>query len=627
MSAVSIPVPEFESLTPALERHIQAAIAATTNTPPPIIRCRFQSGCLSVLADQAQVATTTHAQITQFRVLIRAIDASLAKFSALTEGVSASAGKLPVQVYLRQQGAQHPYAARKREWQRPQASPAEAPATGTELPAAVPQTSPPHPPGTLVLLPPPELPPASVLEEGAIPCTHQIPVDTPWQQSWQPVLQSWRNWPVRSALGLVALGLTIGSIAYGISRPCLLGSCDRRQTAANLSDSALGQLPVTPTPAEIAQAHQDLQAAVNLLSGIPPWSPHHSAVQTDLHDYRAQLQEVDWFMTAQKHAIAAAEMSQDPPHPIPRWVDVHLRWQKALTVLRRIPNDSSLAGFAQRKLTEYEANYQAIGHRLIIEEQAEVSLNAALQAGQLAANQTAQATTPSTWLLAQRQWQEAIQTLTQIPQGTMAYQEARSQLQEYRLQLAHVRTYLNREKAGQRAYEAGLARAAAAQSAEQDQEWLLATQQWQRAQMHMAQVPENTAYYSEAQHYLRTYRTALQQAEQGARQAVVLQRIDADLTALCPTDGGICTVTQGPQQIIILLNQPYDQAIRQSISPPSTQASGAQTAAVVAQTHQLVQRIMQIGNQIQLPITLYTTDRQFIAQYKPEYGGFSQELP
>jgi hypothetical protein len=141
----------------------------------------------------------------------------------------------------------------------------------------------------------------------------------------------------------------------------------------------------------------------------------------------------------------------------------------------------------------------------------------------------------------------------------------------------------------------------------------------------MRQVPKNTLRYADAQALLDSYQASLKQAQTKLKQAVALQSIDEDLATLCPLTDGICTYTYSPQEVALTLRDPYDSAIRQSISPPSTQGRLNRNNAVMAETHQLVQNIMQLGNQVQLPIVIYDDNRQLIARYKPEYGGFVKE--
>lgn len=446
----------------------------------------------------------------------------------------------------------------------------------------------------------------------------------PWQTRWQQLTTHWQALPWRSVGGLVAAGVAVGVVTYGVSRPCLVGSCERRQTASDLSLASVDQLQGRPTPDEVSSAHKDLQKAIRLVSAIPPWSSHYDAAQADLLRYRTQLSDLEWIIAAQRDATEASEKSQDPPHPVPLWVEVHLLWQKAVTHLGRVPDDSPLAAFAQTKQREYETNYQAIGDRLAVEEQAEANLNEALQAAQLATAQTETATTLTEWLTAQRAWDRATQALSKIPQGTLAYQEARSLLSDYRSQMVQTRTRVTFEKAGERAYQEALADAAQAQAAERNDQWTQAVTHWSEAFAQMRQVPKNTLRYAEAQGQLTTYQASLKQAQTKLKQAVALQTIDDDLADLCPAAAGICTYTYSSQGIELTLREPYDSAIRQSISPPSTQGRLSRNDAVITETHELVQNIMQLGNQVQLPIAVYDNNRQFIARYKPEFGGFSK---
>ncbi|NER79814.1 MAG: hypothetical protein F6K42_09580 [Leptolyngbya sp. SIO1D8] len=626
---------ELDRFVMALEGRIQAVIAQTTEHAPPTIRCRFQQGRLLVLSEDTHAASTAPARNQRFRKLAIATGTGLTE-TEFPEALLTAENALPVRLYLRQRGTASPYAARNWSWKPADVVSDLFDHRGFNAPPKTPHDQQEPSEGALVLLSP-----SSHFQNPSTPEQSPDTVATPpnqlrtklrqalqglsGEQRWQTLVETWQDLPWRSITGLVAIGLTIGSIAYGVSRPCLIGSCNRRQAASDLSQTALTQLKGTPTPSAVNQAHADVLKAVRLLSAIPPWSPHYDTAQADLARYRSHLADLEWVIKAQKNATIASEKSQNPPHPVPVWVEVHLLWQKAITDLRRVPEESVLAGFTRQKLTEYEANHTAIGQRLAAEERAEANLNQALQMGQLAVARTEEAANLSAWLMAQQEWQRAVTSLSQIPQGTLAYDEARSLLEDYRTQLMQTRTRVNLEKAGERSYQAGLTNAAEAQTAERVNQWTLALDKWRRANAHMRQVPQNTLHYAEAQRQLANYQAALKRAEGRLQQAVALQTLDEDLEDLCPLNAGICTFSYNTQQIDLTLREPYDSAFRQSISPPSNQGNLAQTTSVVEQTHQLVQDIMRLGNRVQLPISIYDNRRQFIARYKPEYGGFAKE--
>jgi hypothetical protein len=615
----------------SLEYRIQEEISQTAPEAPPTIRCRFQQGRLLVLSEDSQTAVTAVDRDERFKSLAVAMGTALTTIE-LPEALLDAEGELPVRLYLRQRGTASPYAARSWGWK-----PADEitdlfdqPSSESSLPESEEDTD--IAPGAIVLLSR-HLDDESEVE-GTTPLTRSmgpIPFWQNWrthiqpeelQARWQQLSTELHELPWRSVGGLVAAGLVVGAIAYGVSRPCSFGSCEQRQVASDLSQETLSQLQGNPTPQEVSSAHKDLQRAIRMVAAIPPWSPHYDAAQAELLRYRTQLSDLEWILAAQKNATQASEKGQNPPHPVPVWVEVHLLWQKAVNHLKRVPDDSPMAAFAQQKLREYEANYEAIGNRLAIEEQAEANLNAALEAGELAQTQTENAATFPEWLAAQQEWDRATQALSRIPKGTLAYEEARSLLTDYRSQAVQTRTRVTFEQAGERAYQEALADAAEAQAAERNNQWTAAVNAWSDAYAQMRQVPKNTLRYADAQAQLSNYQNSLKQAQTKLKQAVALQSIEDDLAELCPPVQGICTYNYGPQQIELLLREPYDSAIRQSISPPSTQGRLSRNNAVIEETHQLVQQIMQLGNQVQLPISIYDENRQFIARYKPEYGGF-----
>lgn len=622
-----------------LEHRIQHAIAEILPEATPTIRCRFQQGRLLVLSEDVDTAETTFDRDERFKSLALAMNTGLAE-TELPEALIDDKGELPVRLYLRRRGTASPYAARSWGWQPADAvadlfDSAETGDMPSEETVKEPEVS-----GALVLLAhnsATDTAAAAATEPTAVGSKTRPNALTPhsvWQavkgfteperlqQNWQRVQTDWQDLPWRSVVGLMVAGVTVGAIAYGISRPCTFGSCERRQTASDLSQNTLNDLAGNPRPDEVKSAHQDLQKAIRLVSAIPSWSSDYDAAQAELLRYRTQLSDLEWIIAAQENATAASEKSQDPPHPVPQWVEIHLLWQKAVNHLRRIPEDSMMADFASRKLQEYEANYEAIGQRLDVEEKAEANLNEALEAGQIAAAQTESAITLSDWLTAQREWARALQAISQIPKGTLAYEEARSLLADYRSQSVQTRTRTTFEQAGERAYQDALADAAQAQAAERQNQWTQAVTHWSEAYAQMRQVPKETLRYADAQGQLNDYQASLKEAQSKLRQAVAMQSIEADLAALCPLAEGICTYTYSPQQIELMLREPYDSAIRQSISPPSTQGRLTRNNSVIEETHELVQKIMQLGNQVQLPIVIYDENRQFIARYKPEYGGF-----
>ena len=135
---------------------------------------------------------------------------------------------------------------------------------------------------------------------------------------------------------------------------------------------------------------------------------------------------------AQKLAMEAAVMTQNPPHPLENWQQVQGKWQESIKLLEAIPDNSPVATQAQEKLTVYRTNYQAITNRIVTEQKAATNLEAAHKLAWEAAvmvNNPPQS--KEVWQNALSKLQQAINLLNAIPQGTFVEAQAKEKLVAY----------------------------------------------------------------------------------------------------------------------------------------------------------------------------------------------------
>lgn len=135
---------------------------------------------------------------------------------------------------------------------------------------------------------------------------------------------------------------------------------------------------------------------------------------------------------AQKLAMEAAVMTQNPPHPLENWQQVQGKWEESIKLLEAIPDSSPVATQAQEKLTVYRTNYQAISNRIVTEQKAATNLESAQKLGWEAAVMVKNPPHPKeVWQNAQSKLQQAINLLTSIPQGTFVEAKAKEKLADY----------------------------------------------------------------------------------------------------------------------------------------------------------------------------------------------------
>ncbi len=73
---------------------------------------------------------------------------------------------------------------------------------------------------------------------------------------------------------------------------------------------------------------------------------------------------------AKESAMAAALLVQNPPHPINIWYQAQAKWQYAINLLEKIPQESASYLEARKKLKLYRENYQVITRRFNLAKQA-----------------------------------------------------------------------------------------------------------------------------------------------------------------------------------------------------------------------------------------------------------------
>lgn len=443
-----------------------------------------------------------------------------------------------------------------------------------------------------------------------------------FQPGWLTQLVQWKQQVVslpRWVWGAIAGLFAISSAGYVLSRPCVLGNCPRLAQAETLNQNALGSLAAQPSPGDVIAAHQDMQTATQLLTAIPFWSRHHDSAQAALDRYSDEAALLDQVITAQQSATEAAEKSQNPPHPMPRWIEIRLLWQRAIAQLRQLPPDNQIQAFTAAKLREYEANLAEIDDRIDAEKAAEKNLSGGMQAGQLALHHTENAQSFPGWQISYREWETAVNFLQRIPQGTLAYTEAQTLLKDYRGYLQAARDRVQNEQQGDRAYAQAIGAAQQARQYEQKNQWTLAVQSWRRALELAQQVPTDTALASSAQALRDPYRNALSHATGQLRDAIALQKLAQDLDQICGSSSLLCRYTIVTNQLRVTVNPGYDQAIEQTMTYPQVSVPDATFAEPAGR---LLQHIATLGSNNQRIVELYDVQGVLIARYVPRYGGF-----
>ncbi|MBV5261756.1 hypothetical protein FLX56_25420 [Synechococcus moorigangaii CMS01] len=172
--------------------------------------------------------------------------------------------------------------------------------------------------------------------------------------------------PKGRGLFWVGAGLVAVLAAYGLSRPCVVGRCERLEIAAQLADPAQSQFAAGESPSgqDIFQAQADLQGAIATLETIPSWSPQRAAAQAQLADYQDLNESLSTLINGLSQAAKAAQMAENASLTPAQWQEIATQWQGAIATLDTIPPEDFYYDFAQEKLSNYRRNLTLVEQRL-----------------------------------------------------------------------------------------------------------------------------------------------------------------------------------------------------------------------------------------------------------------------
>lgn len=176
------------------------------------------------------------------------------------------------------------------------------------------------------------------------------------------------------------------------------------------------------------------QAGLDKLDLIPPQTVAGRMSAAQMKAYQRDFQQVSGrsagtgktdtlIQAAAQYGMAAAQMSQNPPHPEEQWQEIIGLWDRASEQLERVKDDNPAYVQAQTKLVEYRQNAAMARIRLRNEQSSTEALNQAK--GRITAWQQSAASNANTGVLVSG-LQSIIYDLDRVKTGTTATEEARS---------------------------------------------------------------------------------------------------------------------------------------------------------------------------------------------------------
>lgn len=422
--------------------------------------------------------------------------------------------------------------------------------------------------------------------------------------------------PLFAAAGAGAVAAFVLICVWVVSRPCVLAECTAIPSAKQLSQESLKTIKQAKSNSA-REAKPPLTKAITALETIPFWSFRYGEAQKLLKDYQQQGSHLEAILKAQDLANQAVQKAQNPPHQVENWQEVQSQWQTAVNSLEKVPPNSPAYALAQKKLKEYKSNLTTVGQRLTREKQGAEKLNTAKSLAQIAEAREGVAQVAETWEKVQSGWQSSVNVLSEIPENTMAYEEAKVLLPKYETKLAQARENRTLEQISQDAYTEAVTSAAQAKVFEQRNVWFQATEYWRKALTYAEQVPESTSYSAKMQPLLASYKASLQQAEIQWQAELRLQKARNDLSKVCKGTPTVCTYTVSHELIAVQMTPAYVQKLHQTFLKAGNKDQKTQQA-VTKHIETLQVALEAISDNAGIPLKVYDAEGKRIGTHLPD---------
>lgn len=415
---------------------------------------------------------------------------------------------------------------------------------------------------------------------------------------------------------VVAIAVFLGTL-YGLTRPCVLGSCETMEVAEELANNALETLQDPPSGRAILQAQQQMQQSIALLESIPSWSKKHGEAANLLVAYRDTKDGLKDLISALQIASRAAELSQNPPLPASQWATAKQTWEEAIAGLETISPASEFYRFARKKIGEYRANLDIVSKLWETEQKALESLEAAKEAVKIAEVRQGIAQSLEDLRLADATWKTAIARLESVSEDTLSYDSAQTELAAILPKAKEAEDRKNHELFATEAYNQAVQFSERARSAQRRNRWTDAVSHWQSAVNYIKQVPSDTFSYGKAQSLIKEYNSSLTRAEGSLKENIQVRQARLDLDAICNGELIFCVYSINNSIISVRLTPSYIERVRKTAIAARADNDIDAQADIMDHIFSLEQALEKVSDNAGIPLEIYTTDNVRVKTHKP----------
>jgi hypothetical protein len=425
---------------------------------------------------------------------------------------------------------------------------------------------------------------------------------------------SLKKWLIGGGVGLLAIAGT----GFGLSRPCVMGSCPQIEQSRSLAIKSLETIGRPSTGKEILDAQEDLHKSIEKLKTVPFWSSSYGKAQEKIKQYSVYAEHLDVAVAGMKKASQASSKTSKQPVAQATWKESQKLWSEAIAELQKVPSDSKIYPLAQQKLQEYQQKLDVVNQNITSEVNADKNLASAKAIATTNAAKQAQAKTLEEWQGADKEWKSFEQLVATVPDETTAHSTAQKLLQEYTPQIAAARAKLTKEKTHGETFKKAESAAADAKKLSQEKKYPESLASWNTAISTLQNIPEDSTYQSKAQTTLTEYNKSMKIVESSIVGDQKKTQADASLKKICDGKPAVCSYTIEGKTITVKLLPEYTKKVQQTATDATKQGDDNAKVGLIKHVSSLGDALESVSNTSVLTLQLYGADGKLIQKYTPK---------
>lgn len=424
--------------------------------------------------------------------------------------------------------------------------------------------------------------------------------------------------PANFSVGFISLiaGFILvggGGIAYSLSRPCVLDSCDLITITVNNINDSLTKINPNYTEEDLLILASIINQNIQQLKTIPSWSKNHRDAQNLIIQYQEITNDINYLIEAEQQAISALQMSSKLPLSVAEWQQVEDIWRRALasknavksTVFTQIKSNKNTDYNTELILVKDRKNQAIIAENLL--NQAEVIANE---------NQTLKDNIKSLADLENLsiKWQEAINKIKGIDDETKPAPLKPELTDRYVQELNTIKARIREEEIAQNIYQEAQIKVQEAQDSENNNQWTNAVKNWQEVEVILAEYSQESLLKDDIETLQKEAKEKLVIAEKELKLAINRENAKQELTRVCQSSEKICDYLVENQTIKVFLHPQYLTNVA-TIAQINTNSENATTEALINHINQVEKNYRYISSKYDFTLEIYNAQQKLILVY------------